>query len=687
MVTPVQKNGAYVNEGSFESSPEGESAAFTSNSGFAEATSNINLQTGYQASRESSGWNTTAETESEAQFLNFQGGFSLDFADQSYGNVEYRFPGTEGAVRLWELLGVSQPEADFAFYLTGLPGTGGANVEVGPAVPPTASDVKALASSRSSEEQIRVLGMSADAVHTVFEDPEREGPNQWPFSAPGALLEYIGTGNTAPILVGVDNEGHFVNNCSRQLLGDSANGEGRNPISTNGSKIFFTDACEGELFARVDNGEEDQRTVPISEPSSEECSQCDTEPAARKPAKFVAASENGAYVFFTTEQPLLSGTGGLYEYDFEAPEGEKVTLVAPGTVSAPRVSEDGSHIYFLSERVLSQEASPDAKGVDEQGNEVESGSVAQPGNNNLYVFERDASYPAGHIAYVATVEQADTSALVEQSDATPDGRFLVFVSEAQLTSDDTSTGQQLFEYDSQSRSLIRVSIGEHGYNDDGNTSEAAQIPRNDATVNEKFSPSLYSETLPVSANGEYVFFSSSDALTPEAINGLANNVYEYHAGNVYLISDGQDLTKHAGGSQVHFLSTDLSGRDVFFETTDQLVPQDTDSNKDIYDARIDGGFPSPAPTVPCNADACQGPLSPAPVLLSPGSEFQEGGNPTTKATTPAVKPEPKGKAKPRKTQSKKKSKRKKKPKAKPHGASASRNARNRGRRHGKGDGS
>jgi hypothetical protein len=65
-----------------------------------------------------------------------------------------------------------------------------------------------------------------------------------------------------------------------------------------------------------------------------------------------------------------------------------------------------------------------------------------------------------------------------------------------------------------------------------------------------------------------------------------------------------------------------SGSDVFFQTFDQLVPGDTDPQQDTYDARTSGGFAEPPPPPPCQADSCQGPLSGAPVLLSPGSEFQ-----------------------------------------------------------------
>lgn len=75
------------------------------------------------------------------------------------------------------------------------------------------------------------------------------------------------------------------------------------------------------------------------------------------------------------------------------------------------------------------------------------------------------------------------------------------------------------------------------------------------------------------------------------------------------------------------LGTDQSGRDVFFTSTSQLVPQDDDSATDIYNARIGGGEPPPAPRpVECDGDACSTPLS-APVDVTPSSfAFSGAGN-------------------------------------------------------------
>ncbi len=69
-----------------------------------------------------------------------------------------------------------------------------------------------------------------------------------------------------------------------------------------------------------------------------------------------------------------------------------------------------------------------------------------------------------------------------------------------------------------------------------------------------------------------------------------------------------------------------SGKDIFFVTSQGLVPQDTDGVADVYDARLDGGFPA-APAARKNARAmrARAPLTnPAPLLV-PGSVSQAPG--------------------------------------------------------------
>jgi hypothetical protein len=174
-----------------------------------------------------------------------------------------------------------------------------------------------------------------------------------------------------------------------------------------------------------------------------------------------------------------------------------------------------------------------------------------------------------------------------------------------------------------------------------------------------------------SANGDYVFFDTPAALVPQDIDGeippqterkeedlesalysRSSDVYEWRANGVDGCSHVQGclalISSGRGGYYVELLGTDPSGEDVFFATHESLVPSDKDNAGDIYDARIDGGFPPPAARpVECEGDACSTPAS-APVDVTPSSfTFTGAGNilqpPSSKPAVKAKKPKPKKK--------------------------------------------
>jgi hypothetical protein len=487
-------------------------------------------------------------------------------------------------------------------------------------------------------------GASADASHVVF-TVEADGQKQlWPGDSTeegirtSSLYEY-GLGGGEPVLVGVRNEGQapwepvaaHVNE-GAQLVSDC--GTLYDGMSTSGESVFFTAQNNGgcaasqppvsELYARVDGS----RTVAISEPSVEDCSACDE--GTPEEATFVGASEDGSKVFFASTQQLLAGASGesLYEYDFDAPAGERVSLLVAnvlrmrGRHSAPRafgqVARDGARVYFESE---------DAVTTQPNGN----GETAVAGQPNLFVFDTEPASRADPVAFVA----AGTGA--EQFDQTRDGQYFVFVSPERLTTDDSSGVPQLFEYDASTGSVVRVSIGQHspagyecetthtaeeGFDCDGNTSNPEDAPR------------IVSYPGNSVAEDGTVAFVSQLPLTPLAIQGhpvfkedaefesYAENVYEYRQGQVYLISPG-DETKPAPylteqENVMRLFGIDESGRNVFFSSVDPLVPQDTDTQSSWYDAREEGGFPAPISQPGCGGEACQGAVPVAPGLPSQG---------------------------------------------------------------------
>jgi hypothetical protein len=460
-----------------------------------------------------------------------------------------------------------------------------------------------------------------------------------------------------------------------------------------------------ELFARIDGeGPGEAYTEAISEPQApqglalgprKECesSECVENTSVADEASdwrggtFWGASGDGSRVYFSSDQQLTDSASqdgaNLYEsvcsHPCAKPAEERrlidVSEAATGgkVAGGPRVqgvmavSPDGSHIYFVAQGVLT--------GAEHN----QQGQGAADGVDNLYVYTEGQP-----VRFVASLSAGDAEQWSPSTsvNVTPNGSVLVFTSSAALTADDTrSEGpRQVYRYDALSGSLSRVSIGQDGYNDDGNAgSVAAQdpiVPASRAFV-EVPGPPHANPTM--SDDGSRVFFQSPVGLTPGALNEvfvggkenetaqqrMANNVYEWVApgtgsctltqGCVSLISDGADVaehspTEHSGGS-VELLGTDAAGANVFFATNDALVPQDIDTQRDYYDAHICSEAspcvaPADAPVMPCSEVSCQGPgAAQAPAPTPASADFSGTGNlPPAPAPAPATKAKPLTKA-------------------------------------------
>lgn len=129
------------------------------------------------------------------------------------------------------------------------------------------------------------------------------------------------------------------------------------------------------------------------------------------------------------------------------------------------------------------------------------------------------------------------------------------------------------------------------------------------------------QNVPMNESATQIFFQSANALTPEAQpdrpghEGESMNVYEWENGHVYLITDGTPAGSLLDG-------TTPSGNDVFISTRSRLTDGDSGNWINVYDARVDGGFPEPGPgAAPCVGQACRGAGKSAPPLEVPASSF------------------------------------------------------------------
>jgi hypothetical protein len=195
----------------------------------------------------------------------------------------------------------------------------------------------------------------------------------------------------------------------------------------------------------------------------------------------------------------------------------------------------------------------------------------------------------------------------------PDGRYLAFFTNTMPERNGVpvaaSDGHpEMYLYDAGADTLRCVSCPASG----SATADASIVP----SVTD-ITPALWTRGLRPSylADDGRTFFSTAEALLPQDVNGLTD-AYEFDpaTGEVVLLSTGK------GSEPASFAAVSASGNDAFIVTRQSLVKADRDTLVDVYDVRVGGGFPEQAePAPPCEADSCQGGLTPAPDEAVPGS--------------------------------------------------------------------
>jgi hypothetical protein len=177
--------------------------------------------------------------------------------------------------------------------------------------------------------------------------------------------------------------------------------------------------------------------------------------------------------------------------------------------------------------------------------------------------------------------------------------------------------RELYVYKSDTDTLICVSCSSTGAAPKFGIEEKVTADSNGTSLHEPDRPRF------MSSDGRYVFFNTSEALVPQDTNGVVD-AYEYDTvtGLLSLLSTG------TGEDPAWFVEASADGRDAFVVTRQKLSAGDPDKLVDVYDARVDGGLPGPsAAGVPCAGDACQGTPLAAP-SFNVASGFVGLGNPT-----------------------------------------------------------
>ena len=655
MVSPADKNGGDVNPTSYKNfaAADGSAATYSSHIGSDDGEGNsldsmfLSRRTGQPGT---SGWAThsiTPPTESPSLVANvFEDAASfLDFSpDLSRGLY----------LTLAPLIEAPNVARNANLYLRQglLDGAGDDQLLTDAAAPlPRYEDLFPGETGKQFEQLFKLnnykpdyVGASTDFSHVVFESgapltPDADFPGQLLspklkiFEHAPSGVRLVGRVPVAPA-TSCDDSGAPAVHCEAAPSSQSAipsdqsqlgsKHYGKSTVSADGSRIFFQTPAngeEGDIYLREDGTKTFQLNASEKEPG-----------APTQQARLWTASADGSRAFFTDAQQLTDAPGnGLYMYEADKPEGERLTLLSvdhePAGVetqvsSVIGASKDGSYVYFYG-----------------FGGQLVAGDDVN-GGNGIYLWHE------GTISYIGDLQESPNNwnsplatwnyySFDKRSRVSPDGRYLLFATygDAGLKGRGGYPGYEYgggvpeqYLYEADSGRLACVTCNPSGFEN-----KAPVLIGVHASVGiTQRAPGHENRVL--AANGRYVFFSSDEALVPADTNGRYD-AYEYdtRAGQFQLLSSG------ASPFDSYFMDASEDGSNAFIDTRQKLVGWDVDTSYDLYDVRIDGGVPEPVPTAaPCGGEgSCRAPAASPPALAGAASASLRGtGNPKPKRQHP-----------------------------------------------------
>jgi hypothetical protein len=371
-------------------------------------------------------------------------------------------------------------------------------------------------------------------------------------------------------------------------------------------------------------------------------------------AQVLEETPNGSRVFFldeqhapgiTTDSTAAVGEPDLYEYDVPNGQLTDLTVDQSGHADVRGIlgvggegSEEGSYVYYVADSVLT--SIPNTKG-----------EKATPGDChlleesvlgcNLYLTHH------GETTFIAKLSPADDNLEDAQEPATidwrspaersaevsPNGRYVTFGSHEELTGQPVEPVKgpnerptpEIFRYDAEARSLACVSCSPLNTPVPG-----AKNPQSSQTAINGAHRQQYM------LNDGRVLFTTTAKLVPQDTNRQAD-VYEWETNTPHLISGGTSET-----STSVFADASTTGSDIFFTTSQSLVPQDQDEITDLYDAREGGGFPQPPAAACAITTACLSPPATPPALIGASGSATFTGTEPPPLPTAIVPPPPPG---------------------------------------------
>jgi hypothetical protein len=256
------------------------------------------------------------------------------------------------------------------------------------------------------------------------------------------------------------------------------------------------------------------------------------------PVEFRGANEDASHVYFTTTEKLVAADTDAASDLYQNFAGNTTILSlgpfggnSTGITYFGGSSADGSHVFFgTSDQLTADDLDARTDTYDNFNGTLTRISTGPIGGQG----------PFG-VAYAGN---------------TPDGSTVFFQTKEQLTVDDT---------DDDNRDTYSRTAGVTRLESTGPLPSAATI----ATFKG------------ASLDGSKVFFVTEEPLLPED-QDIYNDVYQRSGGTTTLLSQGP--VSASGPNSAIWSGMSEDGSRVFFSTDEQLVAEDTDGSRDIYEA-------------------------------------------------------------------------------------------------------
>lgn len=514
------------------------------------------------------------------------------------------------------------------------------------------------------EKSYHMVGMSADCSRIVFESK---------FHYPG-----VGGAGSSRLYEWSEEEGlraiGVVPNGSGGEVPVAAVGGGAddwvNTVSRDGSRVFFT-------APRVagKTGEVGKTGVFVREAGETRDLSLSQTAVPDSGAEYAGATLDGSHVYFTANAGLTGTTSpagtDLYEYDLEAKALRDLSATSEAggaqVIGLVGFAEEGSHVYFTARAQLVPGYGPST----EENEKSKTFSIYDATTSGLKfagVFSVQEMLVGGD-ATATTADQA-----LWTSRVTPDGRYLLFQSSANVTGYESGGVKEAYLYDADATggAITCVSCppdGKPPYTTATVAGKRGVSPLENGNSNNP----LYAPSSLVEREGDATrpeaFFVSLEALAEGAVEGELN-LYEWAHGQVFWIATEPGTGQLRGGEghspgnkAIRFVGASRDGTDLYFFDAKALNWENPEGRYAAWDARIGGGFVEPpAPPKGCEAaveGSCQRPVMQLPASPLVGTLSFTGPVNTVTTFPPVVKTQAKKQAA-KKTRSKKKAHRKKK---------------------------